>query len=308
MIYEHHESALDGYLQLDDDFAYRPSFAFNPRDLIHILWNDGTEDASLLVDGAPLVLRPRQMTTLNFFHQLEPVREPGRLIRYSFNRGFYCIYDHDAEVSCAGVLFFGTRGLPLVDLDEAEERSFRLLHQVFIEEFGEHDSIQAEMLRMLLKRLIIKLTRLARRSNPLHRDPNERTELIRRYTMLVDVHFKQYKAVGDYAALLFKSPKTIANTFSKYGQATPLGIIHDRVVLEARRLLRYTDKPVAEIADELGYSEPATFYKLFRKHVGTTPAQFRAGPPAAPPPRPAYRRNQNQPAPSRASKPSPPTT
>ena len=275
MVYQHHDGTLDGYLQLDTGFIYHPSFAFNPKDLIHILWNDGGEDAHISVDGIPLTLRPRQVTTLNFFHHLEPVTGTASLVRFSFNRGFYCIYDHDAEIGCSGILFFGSPVLPVVTLDEESTRKFRLLKEVFIDEFGEHDNVQGEMLRMLLKRLIIKLTRLARDLDPVHAQPTEQTELLRQYTMLVDVKFRELKTVGDYAGLLYKSPKTISNTFSKYSDRTPLQVIHERTVLEARRLLRYTDRSIQEIIDDLGFSESATFFKLFKKYVGQTPVQFR---------------------------------
>jgi AraC family transcriptional activator of pobA len=47
------------------------------------------------------------------------------------------------------------------------------------------------------------------------------------------------------------------------------------VLLEARRLLRYTDKPAFAIAQELGFADPAYFGRFFRRESGVTPRQYR---------------------------------
>jgi len=75
--------------------------------------------------------------------------------------------------------------------------------------------------------------------------------------------------------LLNKSPKTLSNVFSKIGQKTPLQYINDRKMLEARRLLKYTDKSVKEITYELGYEDVQTFSRFFKKQEGISPTYFR---------------------------------
>ncbi|MBL6430691.1 MAG: helix-turn-helix domain-containing protein [Alphaproteobacteria bacterium] len=54
-------------------------------------------------------------------------------------------------------------------------------------------------------------------------------------------------------------------------------LIRDRQMLEARRLLAYTQIRVAEIAYELGYSDPAYFSRVFAAHTGLSPRAFRQG-------------------------------
>jgi len=56
---------------------------------------------------------------------------------------------------------------------------------------------------------------------------------------------------------------------------TPKQIIDERVVLEAKRLLVYSQQAIKEIAYELGYNEPTNFIKYFRKHAKCTPLEFR---------------------------------
>jgi AraC-like DNA-binding protein len=80
--------------------------------------------------------------------------------------------------------------------------------------------------------------------------------------------------VQHYAALLNKSPKTIANLFSSHSTKTPLQVIHERIITEAKRLLLYTDKSVKEIANDLGFTDLTHFSKFFKNQTGQSPTDF----------------------------------
>ena len=55
----------------------------------------------------------------------------------------------------------------------------------------------------------------------------------------------------------------------------PGKLIHERLLLEAKRLLRYSDLPVADIADQLNFEDPSYFSRFFKKHTGFSPSEFR---------------------------------
>lgn len=260
---------------LSDDFA-KDAFMFEHfSGLIKLIWNRTNKPAKLKIDGEPFRLAPQEITSTTYLHRLEWSKDCPPLTVLTFNREFYCIQDHDHEVSCNGILFFGTQQTPVIQLDQEEARKFDLLYQVFVDEFEQRDDIQGEMLRMLLKRFIIKTTRLAREHSIYDEMDHGQVELIRKFNVLVDLHFREKKKVRDYAGMLFKSPKTLSNLFSNNNHKSPLAVIHERIVLEAKRLLLYTDKSAKEIAFELGYEEAASFHKLFKKGVGMTPQQFK---------------------------------
>ena len=75
--------------------------------------------------------------------------------------------------------------------------------------------------------------------------------------------------------MLNKSPKTLSNLFAKLSNRSPLQIIQDRKMLEARRMLRYTDKTIKEIAYDLGFEDIQTFSRLFKKQESISPINFR---------------------------------
>lgn len=63
--------------------------------------------------------------------------------------------------------------------------------------------------------------------------------------------------------------------FLKYSNKSPLAFIHDRIILEARRLLLYSQKSTDMIASELGYNDASHFSKFFKKHEEVSPSVFR---------------------------------
>ena len=275
MTLTHTNESLDGKFTLTRNAAAFRWEKAQAENLIHILWNHSQEEVLLTLDGYPVVLPSESILTVTFHHQILIEQNAESLIIFSFNREYYCVYDHDAEVSCNGVIFFGAQEQQVILLDETFQRKLELLLAVFVDEFGEKDNIQGEMLVILLKRLIIICTRLAKTQSGLALGKQEDVEIIRQFNLLVDLHYKEIKTVKEYADLLYKSPKTLANLFSKSGSKTPLQLIHERIVLEARRLLSYTDKNISEIAYELGFEEQATFFKLFKKRVQKSPQNFR---------------------------------
>ncbi len=150
-----------------------------------------------------------------------------------------------------------------------------LLLEVILDEFRTQDNIQGEMLQMLLKRFIILCTRLAKEQHIVKHLDDVQIETIRQFNFLVDMHFREKHKVKDYAELLFKSPKTLSNLFATYNQKSPQQIIKERIVLEAKRLLHFTDKQTQEIAYELGFEDPAYFSRYFKKMAKISPSDYR---------------------------------
>lgn len=192
-----------------------------------------------------------------------------------FNREFYCVLDHDKEVSCKGILFFGANQLPVFQIPEGEIEKFEVLWKMFQIEMQSKDELQLEMLQTMLKRFIILCTRIYKAQNNFLNLKSTDVDIVRNFHFLVEQHFKTKHAIEEYATLLNKSPKTISNLFSVISSKTPLQIIRERKMLEARRMLRYTDKSVKEIAYEIGFEDIQTFSRFFKKHELISPSEYK---------------------------------
>lgn len=243
--------------------------------LIQFNWNQSDQKIPIVIDGMQDTLDPHQITTFTYHHKIT-YPDAAPIAGILFNRDFYCIADHDAEIGCNGILFFGTQDLPVLTLDDDHQRKLLLLWQVMIDEFGQNDNVQGEMLQMLLKRFIIICTRLAKEQLITKQLNNAQLDIIRKFNVLVDLHFREKRQVQEYAELLHRSPKTLSNLFGKYGKKSPLQIIQERVALEAKRLLFYTDSQIQEIAYDLGFEDPGHFSKFFKKASGLSPQAFRS--------------------------------
>lgn len=202
--------------------------------------------------------------------------ESGHFIFY--NRDFYCIQIHDEEVACDGLLFNNINNISMtaVPLQEAD-----FIDHVFhhIEnEFMLQDSSQEEMLRTYLKQLLIKSTRLWKQQHlgGVLSDQNNDSDSFRRFTQLVDAHYKEKHTVADYADLMLIAPKTLTHRFKRMNLPQPNEVIKNRIILEAKRLLVHTAMSAKEIAYELGYDDPAYFSRLFFIKTGESPSGFKS--------------------------------
>ncbi|WP_163377579.1 helix-turn-helix domain-containing protein [Cyclobacterium sp. SYSU L10401] len=268
--------SLEGSFHLADGNEFEKTLK-DTENHLKFFWNFGAVSLKLAIDGQQILLQPNQLLSCTYLQKITVLEEHNQpeILFLAFNRGFYCIHTYDSEVSCSGLLFFGSNYNPIIQLDEAEILRLRTLISVLQEEFDTRDQNQEEMLRLLLKRFIIRITRLARKQLFNKKLPEKELELARQFNVMVEENFKTHRQVADYAALMNRSPKTITNIFAQQGDKRPLEIIHDRLILEAKRLLLYTDRSSKEIGWELGFEDPSLFNRFFKTHMKIPPREFR---------------------------------
>ena len=201
---------------------------------------------------------------------------PQQLVAWQFNREFYCIVDHDAEVGCVGFLFYGIHQPLFLRLDEDEVSQLHHMELMIAQDMQVKDTMQGEMLRTHLKRMIIFITRIAKKQTAeLGRLDQAELDIVRKFNLLLEKNFRTQHSVQFYADALFKSPKTLSNLFALSNYPPPSKIIQQRVIQEAKRYLYYTDKTAKEIAYLLGFTGPGHFSKFFRQHSGFNITDFR---------------------------------
>jgi AraC family transcriptional activator of pobA len=102
-----------------------------------------------------------------------------------------------------------------------------------------------------------------------------RADLVERYRALLETRFREQPSVADMAQLLGVSVAQLRLACGEMAGLSPLAILHERLLAEARRYLAYTALPVAQISDELGFSEASYFTRFFVKETGETPTAWR---------------------------------
>ncbi|MEO9901712.1 helix-turn-helix domain-containing protein [Nisaea sp.] len=99
--------------------------------------------------------------------------------------------------------------------------------------------------------------------------------VVQRFEELLDQHLHTTRSVASFAAMMAVTPTHLSRTVKEVTGSTAGAIIQDRVLLEAKRRLVFSDHPVAEIAYALDFSSPSYFSRFFTARTGETPASFR---------------------------------
>lgn len=141
-----------------------------------------------------------------------------------------------------------------------------------INENENHRPIKADMIRAILLKLFIAISRL---SNSHQSAPAYNYTLLRNFQKLIEKNYTTLKLPKEYAELLFITPNHL-NALCNAMLGIPAGeVIRNRVALEAKRLLINRQLTVAEIADQLNFADNSYFTKFFKKQAGVTPDEFR---------------------------------
>ena len=96
-----------------------------------------------------------------------------------------------------------------------------------------------------------------------------------RFRQLLEQHFRHVHTVQAYADMLNISARTLTKYVSHSIHRTPLQIVNERIVLEAKRQIRHSTLSIKEVAYLLGFEDPSYFVKFFKRMTGKMPTSFR---------------------------------
>ncbi|HMA11066.1 MAG TPA: helix-turn-helix domain-containing protein [Steroidobacteraceae bacterium] len=101
-------------------------------------------------------------------------------------------------------------------------------------------------------------------------------QLVARFRTAIEAQFRGNRSIPEYARGLQVSESSLRNACLKATGQPPIHLVHARVLLEAKRQLYYTARPVSDIAYELGFDDAAYFTRFFTRRAGVSPRAFRA--------------------------------
>ena len=102
-----------------------------------------------------------------------------------------------------------------------------------------------------------------------------RAALVTRFRDAIEANFRSGWDVARYAKALRISPTRLRAACLDVTGKPPTRLVHDRLLLEAKRSLTYTNMTIAETAYDLGFTDPAYFSRFFSERIGESPAAFR---------------------------------
>lgn len=154
----------------------------------------------------------------------------------------------------------------------------RVIRPAFEEMAAEYEAGRCDyssVMHAYLHVLLARCHRLLQERGGEQPNPYPARPLVRRFTDLVMHSGGRKQRVRDYSDCLGITPSHLAEAVREVTGRTPGQIIRAAQIAEARRLLRYTDKTIAQVADELGFNDAAYFGRFFKRETGLRPGEFR---------------------------------
>jgi AraC family transcriptional regulator, transcriptional activator of pobA len=221
-----------------------------------------------------------QPGSLFTFSPYQPFMFSGPIagIALQFHPDFFCIHKHQKEVACNGVLFNNIYNPPFVRIDEAATNSLSVLLEQIKAEMQNPALAQYELLVSYLKIFLITASRLKTQQQPDAQKAVAGTEepfILQKLKDYIEKHYKTKHNAGSYAGMLNISPKALAKITKTHFNKTLTDLITERIIIEAKRDLYLTNKPVKEIAYDLGYADESYFSRFFKTNTDVSPQLYR---------------------------------
>lgn len=200
---------------------------------------------------------------------------------FSFTRGramngFVALFNQEflfrfVDDPIAAYSFFSSLQNNLFQLDDTSMNRFRQMFSLLYEE--REDPATA---RHLLMSIMEKANSLQGKYEQIENAIPAELKLVTQFKRLIDANFIEKRSVEFYASRLNLTANYLNDRIKAHTGKTAKAHIIDRVLLEAKNLLIYSDMDVAAISHSLEFVEPTYFGKFFKQHTGLTPKNYRS--------------------------------
>jgi AraC family transcriptional activator of pobA len=222
-----------------------------------------------LVDGRPLPLRAGTVTIVGKgqVHVLERARDfSGAVVRFN-----------DEAVQTSAWLV-GARDARVIVVPPAEaDRLTGAIEALAAETRRPRDGASAQLQLHLLATILLWIERWYDAARTQRREADDaEVQLYRRFTQVLERDYARHHDAAHYAEALAVPAAALSRALAQVTGRGTKELVTERVMLEAARLLRFTDLTVGEIAFRTGFRDPLYFSRAFKRHYGEPPAAFRS--------------------------------
>jgi AraC family transcriptional activator of pobA len=136
------------------------------------------------------------------------------------------------------------------------------------------------LLEALIQALVVELSRLGhavgspkRRYTPRQNDKGQ--QHVEQFQTLIETHYREQPSIEWLAGQVGVSSAHLNLLCRQLAGRSALQLLHERLLLEAKRQLTYTNMTIGQVSDSLGFSEPAYFTRFFKRNTALSPRDFR---------------------------------
>ncbi len=142
------------------------------------------------------------------------------------------------------------------------------------DESQERRPAAAAMTRLHLATLLLRLWRCVG-VNPRTPRSGSSASTVVRFRQLIELHYREALRIDDFAARLGVTRAHLHAACLRAAGRTPLALLHDRLLAEARSRLEQTDLSVEQVGYGLGFRDPGYFNRFFKRLAGQSPGAYR---------------------------------
>jgi AraC family transcriptional activator of pobA len=266
------ESPSFSISHFDNDEQFSELKSYNYFVVVFILKGKG----SLTVDSARYNFSDKSLLSFSLYQPFQiTCKQPCEGYLIAFHPDFFCLHQHRSEVSCNGILFNNIYESLLMGLtSDNTAELLPAIHGIFAEMRREQQD--TEVLISYLKILLITASRIKVSQRKASSQSNHQvTAKLMALQAAIEENFKSIHQASAYADLLNHSQAALNKSCKEIFHKTLSELIADRIILEAKRELYLTGKPVKAIAYDLGFTDEFHFSRYFKRHIGISPQFFR---------------------------------
>jgi len=200
--------------------------------------------------------------------------------------GYICVFTpaffhHFGNLSNYAV--FQPGGTPVFELSDEQTARLKVVFERMFDELGSDYEHKYDVLRNLVFEIIHSCMKMQPAMSTARKDANASRrisllflELLERQFPIEDTRQRfQLRSASDFAHQLSVHVNHLNKALKETAEKTTSDIIADRVLREAKILLKNTHWNISEIAYTLGFNEVTHFNNFFKKKLNTTPTRFR---------------------------------
>ena len=263
-----------------DGVAFGTAAEQGPRephrhDYHELIWTRSGEGTHL-IDGRPFTVEPGTVTLIGRgqVHVFEHARDfHGAVVRFGEQ---LLLAGGTARAHPAWLL--SARGERVVEVPAGDvPRLEATIETLAAESRRPPDACSIDVQRHLLSALLLWVERWYDARSMERPDPDDAAVLLqRRFTQRLERDFARHHDAGHYADALGVPPASLSRALSEVTGKGTKELVTDRVMLEAARLLSFTDMSVNEVAFATGFDDQLYFSRAFKRHHGVPPSAYRA--------------------------------
>lgn len=160
-----------------------------------------------------------------------------------------------------------------VKLSIQEMADIEVYFRLLVKENLNRSSLGRDKILNLIDTIHIELSRLQlSETRPLY----TYSEKLSKFNLLLEENYKVEKSPSFYASEMSITLKHLNRICREVLNKTVTQLISEKVVLESKRMLTFSNSTVGEVADEMGYLNHSYFTRVFKKHGGMSPLKFKA--------------------------------